>query len=72
MNLLMGQQEIIDLLQENEYQWMSTRDISYKLGINSSTCCEILKRLRKSDHIYFKRMPGRIGARAPFLYRYKK
>lgn len=67
----MGQQEIIDLLRDHANQWMSTREISCKLGINSPSCCETLKRLRKSDHIYFKKKPGRNGERAPLLYRYK-
>ena len=64
----MGQQDILEYLEDNPKKWFGSRELSSELDISIGSITMSLKKLRKADLIKYKKT----GLRNAFLYALKK
>ena len=66
----MGQQDIVELLEQNPDRWFSASELRRELGV-SGKICKPLKGLRYRGDVAFCRVPGR-NSRAKYVYKHKR
>ena len=66
----MGQQEVYDILKKYRKEWLSARDIAFKLKSSSGSVINSLKKLRESRTIDFK-LEKRIANRKIYVYGFR-
>ena len=67
----MSQRLILELLDKMPTQWISTREISDKLGISMQAAMRCLNKLRKSQWVEYSKNIERNGELRYFVYKAK-
>lgn len=64
----MGQTEICEYLDKHKNEWFTSKQLAKELKVSKSTIAMSLKRLRKTDYIYFKDGVCKTNKKHTFYY----